>query len=368
MRIVIVLGVNGASLSGGFRIVAGYADRLAARGHDVAIIAPGGAEPGGMWARIKHVAKRAQGKRQPAPPPYVRNRDVQFIIKPGVNRLDPEDFPDADVLIATWWETAEWIESIAGVAKVHFVQGLELFPYLPVERVTEVYRSSVRKIAVSDWLVSRLSQYCDPSLIDCVPNPVDPQEFDRMERAKSATPTVGFLYSVTPVKNSPLAIDVCRRLKAEFPEIRVVSFGSHQPRKADRMPKWVEYHLKPDAEKIAMLYGACDVWLFTSTEEGFGLPILEAMAAGTPVVATPAGAAPQIINDQNGVLVAGDAAELASAARKIMNFSPDTWRAASDAAKATAQNYDWEQATDRLETILRAILAGDANDHAAIFD
>jgi glycosyltransferase involved in cell wall biosynthesis len=45
------------------------------------------------------------------------------------------------------------------------------------------------------------------------------------------------------------------------------------------------------------VYADCDVWLFASFSEGFGLPIIEAMACRCPVVATRAGCAPDVIKE-----------------------------------------------------------------------
>jgi glycosyltransferase involved in cell wall biosynthesis len=55
-------------------------------------------------------------------------------------------------------------------------------------------------------------------------------------------------------------------------------------------------------EKMPMLYGAADVYLHTSEYEGFGLPILEAMACGTPVVASNRASIPEIIGNSGDLI------------------------------------------------------------------
>ena len=64
------------------------------------------------------------------------------------------DVPEADVVVATWWETAEWVAGLAPSkgAKVYFVQGHEIYPWLPQKRCRATYRLPLRKIVVSRWL------------------------------------------------------------------------------------------------------------------------------------------------------------------------------------------------------------------------
>ncbi|MEZ5892032.1 MAG: glycosyltransferase family 4 protein [Parvularculaceae bacterium] len=356
LNIVFVLAANSISPTGGFRIIAGYADRLQARGHQVTLIAPGGVRkrPHSLRARVMELLYRVTRPRREGTP-FLKNPGVRVVTVPGVDKLAPEHFPQADVLIATWWETAEWIAPAPGAVKLHFVQGHEAFPYLPLERVRAVYRMPSPKIVVSQWLQSKMAEYGGGDCV-IVENAVDMAEFSRGEGKKPARPTVGFAYSLATVKNSALAIEACRRLRALYPDLRVVAFGSHRPRASDNMPPWIEYSVYPSADKIAELYGACDAWLFTSDEEGYGLPILEAMAAGTPVVATPAGAAPQLVTGENGALVEHDSADIAAAAARIVNSSSEDWAAMSRAAAATARAHNWDAATDQFEAALRAAL------------
>ena len=68
------------------------------------------------------------------------------------------------------------------------------------------------------------------------------------------------------------------------------------------LPRDTEFHLRPPQDRIRDIYSKCDAWLFGSRSEGFGLPILEAMACRTPVIGTPAGAAPELLGDGRGIL------------------------------------------------------------------
>jgi glycosyltransferase involved in cell wall biosynthesis len=78
------------------------------------------------------------------------------------------------------------------------------------------------------------------------------------------------------------------------------------------------------------------------------------MACRTPVIATPAGAAPELCAGGGGLLVPrDDSVALARAIEKIASMPDGTWREMSDKAFATASRYSWDDATDRFEASLR---------------
>lgn len=362
-RKIVFLGATGSvSLTGGFRIIAGYADRLQSRGYDVAIVAPGGAprKPKTFLQRVRGWLRGVFSK----PPksalvdrPFLKNPDVRIDIVPGKNALSPEDIPQADVLIATWWETAEWAHAAgARAAKCHLVQDHEVFPYLPQDRVRAAYRLPLRKIVVSQWLQQEMRSAYGVDDAVLIENAIDADWIEAAGRRRDGPPTAGFLYSPAARKNCALAVAACEVLKKRMPDLRAVAFGGHAPPSSFKMPSWIEFSHAPDQAAIRDIYSRCGVWLFTSDEEGFGLPILEAMARGTPVVATRAGAAPQLVTPENGALAESRAEAVADAAQRILELPDAEWRRMSDAALATARRRNWEDATDQLERVLARVM------------
>jgi glycosyltransferase involved in cell wall biosynthesis len=71
-------------------------------------------------------------------------------------------------------------------------------------------------------------------------------------------------------------------------------------------------------EELAMLYRGASCLIFPSRYEGFGLPVLEAMASGTPVVATAAGAVPEVAGDAAVLVEPGDADALAAGIERAL--------------------------------------------------
>ena len=110
--------------------------------------------------------------------------------------------------------------------------------------------------------------------------------------------------------------------------------------------------LKPPQALIPELYAQCDAWLFTSKSEGFGLPILEAMACRTPVIASRAGAAPDLIDSRNGFLVETKPEAFAEKIVEVSRMHNDDWRSLSDNAYSAAHGYGWDDATEKFEGAL----------------
>ncbi|NNC79131.1 MAG: glycosyltransferase family 4 protein [Acidimicrobiales bacterium] len=95
------------------------------------------------------------------------------------------------------------------------------------------------------------------------------------------------------------------------------------------------------AEEVAMLMAAARVVAYPSTLEGFGLPVLEAMAQGTPVVVH-AGSTPAAVAGPGGVEVdTGDAGQFAEAIRTLVD-DPSFHADRSAAARERATEFTWE--------------------------
>jgi glycosyltransferase involved in cell wall biosynthesis len=108
---------------------------------------------------------------------------------------------------------------------------------------------------------------------------------------------------------------------------------------------------------LRTIYAQCDAWLFPSRFEGFGLPILEAMACRTSVIGSPAGAAPELLADGAGILVnPEDPADMARAIVRVAEMSQAEWQQMSTCAYQRVAGYTWEDATGELEAVLQSLI------------
>ena len=147
--------------------------------------------------------------------------------------------------------------------------------------------------------------------------------------------------------------------KKELSDLKLIGFGQHDKSKGEALPDWMTFRARiPDAE-LKNVYAGCDVWLFPPRKEGYGLPITEAMACRTPVIATPAGAAPELINSHGGGMLVPheDPPAMAAAIVKMCSLADNDWRRLSDAAYATVTGYSWDDATGKFEAALKRAVA-----------
>ncbi len=354
MKVTFVLSV--ASMSGGIRVVTIYAQALADAGHDVTLVSlPYPAIP--LRRKIKSFVTGKGWLVTPVIPSYLDEMDLDHRVIEKYRPIVESDVPDADVVIATWWETAEWVNDLSPAKgeKVYFVQGHEIFPFCPTDRVIATYNTlPLHKITISRWLADLMRVEYGDADVDLVPNSVDHQQFFAAPRGRQQRPTLGFLYHETPLKGLDVTIDVISALQKKIPDLRVISFGSFAPTGAFELPASVEFHLAPDQEHIRDLYTQCDVWLASSRSEGFNLTAMEAMACRTPVVSTRTGWPLEAITCfKNGVLADIDDTEaLTAGAEHLLTLDDSQWRAVSEAAHQTVASSSWEHSAKLFEAAL----------------
>lgn len=341
-------------MSGGIRVALTYALILRDMGHKVTVVAQPRSTIGWIQ-RVKDLLKRRK-RRFGSLHPFTEKLGTDFLILETTRPVEDRDIPDGDAVIATWWETAEWVARLSNRkgAKFYLLQDYEVFPGLPVERVVATYSLGLKMIAVSNYIRSEVARHVPHLPISVINNSVDLELFSADKRYRSKEGTIGFLYSATQRKNVGLAIEVAHRVKAIRPITNVIAFGNMPPSTDHPLPDWVSFVENPPQRGIADLYASCDIWLFTSEKEGFGLPILEAFACGTPVLATRAGAAPELINGRNGRLLDQTPEAFVSAIIDLLDMPADEWVSMSEAALSSARQWTWEDATKALISVMRS--------------
>jgi glycosyltransferase involved in cell wall biosynthesis len=352
MRITFMMPAD--DLTGGNRVVATYAARLRDRGHEVLVVSNAADRPmlRERLRALRHGRYRELRARSRPRPGHVALAGVPHSVLERPRAIEARDLPDADVLVATWWETAMWMDAmpLAKGRKVHLIQGYEVWTGGEVrERVHAALRLPNRKIAISRSLARDIESALGDLGIAVVPNAVDLAQFDAPPRARGEPPTVGFVYSGAAIKGADLCARACELARRDIPRLRVLAFGADEPSADLPLPAGTEFHLRPPQDRLAALYARCDAWLFASRLDSFGLPILEAMACRTPVVGVPIGAAPELLADGSGRLVPPESPEQMAAAIVSLCAGPlEQWSACSDRAHRRAHTYSWDDATDRL--------------------
>ena len=355
MRITFVL--NHVNLNGGIRVIAIYAERLKQRGHTVTVVSrPRPVKS--LKDRVKSLVKGKGWPRDPnTEPDHFDNVDVEQRVIETRRPIVDRDVPDADVVIATWWETADWVMALAPRkgAKAYFVQDFGANVGQPMDKLAATWRLPMHRIVISRYIEDLVKEHAPGGgEMSYVPNSVDLEMFRCPPRGKQPTPVVGTIFSPSRFKGSDLAVAACELARKTLPDLKLIGFGLQDKKQNAPLPPWASFQARlPDAQ-LKDVYSACDAWLFPPRKEGYGLPVLEAMACRTPVIATPAGAAPELIAAHGGgsIVPHDDPAAMAAEIVRTCSLADNEWRRLSDSAYATVTGYSWDDATERFEQAL----------------
>ena len=134
-----------------------------------------------------------------------------------------------------------------------------------------------------------------------------------------------------------------------FPDPRRLARQANLPDDAVQFLDWVDERDKP------ALYASATVFLFASIYEGFGLPPLEAMACGTPVLVANASSLPEVVGDAGILLDPHDAGAWANAMRDVLN-NPGRRDEMHTRGIMRAQKFSWHRTAQETLQVYRARL------------
>ncbi len=355
MRITFVLPE--LSLAGGIRVIAIFAQNLQSRGHSVCVVHWPPREPRWRDLAISVIKKRKLLKR-PSQRSHFDGAHLPMKRLGARRPIKDGDVPDADVVVATWWETAAPVAALSDSkgAKAYFMQDYGA-PGQELEKVRLTWTLPMHYITIAQWLKDLIQHENAAAIVSLVPNAVDAGKFNAPPRGKQPSPTIGFIYRSTHSKGYDIAIEAAKIAQGSVADLRVLIVSQEEP--PQDLPSFATYYRGISDEELKEVYSSCDAWIFPSRIEGYGLPITEAMACRTPVIATPAGAAPELIPGAGILLGSSDNAdEMANAMKTIARMPEREWRELSAAARQKIEAYSWDDATDLFEQAL--IAASDA--------
>jgi glycosyltransferase involved in cell wall biosynthesis len=178
-------------------------------------------------------------------------------------------------------------------------------------------------------------------------------------------PIIPYIGQLTVRKCYDMVIEAMPAVVARFPAASFV-FVTHNPEQRANLQRMAadrgvaaNLHFLgtiSEEEKLALLR-ASDVLPFPSRYEGFGLPLLEAMAAGVPVISTDIPVVDEIVRDgENGLLIPyDDSAALARAILSVLDDPALRARLAAGGRRSLAERFDPQTLIERVVEVYRSV-------------
>jgi glycosyltransferase involved in cell wall biosynthesis len=282
-----------------------------------------------------------------------------LVLSPGINCLDA----DAIIVHAVFSRLTDIGNESAGPRDTggRFRRWHRSAYYALLARLErKVYSDpDVHLVAVSLHTAELLKAYFQRTDTDVIPNGVDTGHFSvekRLARRTEARAKRGFRYEESVllligndwrVKGLPAVLESISALPGS--SLRMLIVGGDAPGRfqsravelgVENLCRW-----EPSSEDVLDFYAAADIYVSPSREDSFGLPVLEAMACGLPVITSSCAGVAEYIHDGVDGFVMKDPADIPALSATIakLRHEHDLCRSVGTAASATAAKLTWDR-------------------------
>jgi glycosyltransferase involved in cell wall biosynthesis len=193
-----------------------------------------------------------------------------------------------------------------------------------------------------------------------IPLAVDPSF--RLDESEPRTPEPMILYTGGFDRRKRVAdlVEAVARLQKRIPSVQLVMSGVPPPAFIDLARRKLEHKVKflgyVGDEVLASWYRRAWVVAYPTDAEGFGFPIVEAFASGTPVVATRAGSVEEVSQGAALLVSPGDVGELVDSIERLISDRPLRESLAAVGLRR-ASNSSWDEIARMTVDVYRGVLA-----------
>lgn len=343
--------IPGDFRSGGIRVTVIMANLLQNRGYAVRIVHP---QPRrslrsfvrAFWRRLKVGGNRETGWMH-----------LFKGITGTYTDLDELDFRPDEVVIAVGTYMIPDVRKMkSAVIKLRYNHG---FPASPTPTQKEAWKGVMNTITVSGTLVARLEELSGKKVLGVVPNGIDTSEY--FPEPDVVRDGIGAVFNPHSNKAPEDMVELLKQIRAKWPSVPQYVFST------ENRPAGLEHTMftrYPSVEKARRIYNQSKIWLLTSYTEGLPGVVLEAMACGCVVISTNNDGSLEIMrHEENGLIV--ERGDLKAFMREVERViaSDELAKKLSSAAVASARNFSWDRAADKMEQVLEALKAGTKEMH-----
>jgi len=183
-------------------------------------------------------------------------------------------------------------------------------------------------------------------------NAIDSNKFFIINPKQKRPYHIMMLYHHHKIKGAKDGLAVLKSAKRANPNIKAVLITPRKP--IHKIPDWIKVVLRPSVEELRNLYNSSNIFLHTSHWEGWGLPVMEAMACGCAVVAARNRGIKEYLVHQNNSLISniGDVKSLTDQVLLLLNDT-EFRNNLSQKGIELVKNYLWDSIMIKLENILQ---------------
>ena len=345
-------------LSGGARVVVEFANRLNARQHEVSVVIPKGAISEELAKEISPAVAILEAN-------YTLTKSIGLLGKMRLTYAMVQAIKPCDVIVSTHTPTT-LVSFFAGsiLRRGVPVWLYQDYPGMFAERPFEgwLLRNALRwhkaALVVSNHLKEDLSSFSQGTILYVGEglshvHYLKPTQRSEIQAASSRR-SIFYLGDFRPRKGLVDFLAAARLVAEKVPDIELWVATKEPGEVQTDLP--VRFIFRPSQELLAELYATCDLFVSASWYEGFGLPPLEAMACGAPVVMTDSGGVRDFASPENNCLLVPPRKpeQLAQAMQRVLEDGELAARLRLNGPPTAAQ-FSWENATDRFEQALFTI-------------
>lgn len=257
--------------------------------------------------------------------PWVYDKDRSFLWKENMK----------------WMSTADRIITISKFSKEEILKNLDY----PEERIDIVY----------------------PAVDHNLYQPINSKEILKQFNISDKDKVMLYVGSETPRQNVPDLIRAFYKLKKQMPNVKLLKIGESQSNEARlELLKLINQHdLNDDVifvgyvseSEMPAWYSAADLLVYPCEYAGFGLPPLEAMACGTPVITSNTTSLPEVVGDAGIMLDPHENERLAEEMYRILNVEKLS-KNMTEMGLERAKLFDWDKSAQQTMEVYKSMENG----------
>ena len=177
-------------------------------------------------------------------------------------------------------------------------------------------------------------------------------------------PYILYVGSLESRKNLPRLLEAYARARQNVPQWKLVIVGARKWKFTPIFETVQRLGLEPhvhftgyvEEEDLPAVYNGADLFVFPSLYEGFGLPVLEAMASGTPVITSNCSSLPEVAGDAAILIDPYDVDAIAEAMQQVL-LNPSLAASLRVKGLAHAKKFSWERTAQETIAVYERVLA-----------